>query len=49
MSTAPSTSHAQVALALTEANGFNFDYAQAARPIQLFASDAGYGWVSHLS
>lgn len=49
VSTAPSTSHAQVALALTEANGFNFEYAVEPRATQLYVWDPGYGWISHLS
>src|SRR5262245_30732205 len=48
-STAPSTSHAQVALALTEARGFEFGYALEPRAVQLYVRDPGYGFVSHVS
>jgi len=48
-STAASTSHAQVALALTEASGFEFGYALEPRAVQLYVRDPGYGFVSHVS
>ena len=48
-STAPSTSHAQVALALTETRGFDFAYVLEPRAIQLYVRDPGYGFVSHVS
>lgn len=47
--TAPSTSHAQVALTLTETRGFDFTYAIEPRAVQLYVWDPGYGLVSHVS
>jgi Icc protein len=47
--TAPSASHAQVALALTETSGFDFRYALEPRAVQLFLRDPGYGFLSHIS
>ncbi len=47
--TAPSTSHAQVALDLTEASGFDFTYAVEPRGIQLYLHDPEYGILSHFS
>ncbi len=47
--TAASTSHAQVALALTETSGFDFRYALEPRAVQLFLRDPGYGFLSHIS
>jgi 3',5'-cyclic AMP phosphodiesterase CpdA len=47
--TAPSTSHAQVALALSEAESFGFAYAIEPRAVQLYLEDPGYGMLSHTS
>jgi 3',5'-cyclic AMP phosphodiesterase CpdA len=47
--TAPSTSHAQVALTLTETSGFDFGYAIEPRAVQLYLRDPGYGFLSHIS
>ena len=47
--TAPSTSHAQVALTLAETSGFDFGYALEPRAIQLYLRDPGYGFLSHIS
>lgn len=47
--TAPSTSHAQVALTLTEARGFDFAYSIEPRAVQLYVRDPGYGMLSHVS
>ena len=47
--TAPSTSHAQVALALTERQGFDFAYVLEPRAIQLYVRDPGYGFLAHIS
>jgi Icc protein len=47
--TAPSTSHAQVALALTERRGFDFAYVLEPRVVQLYVRDPGYGFLSHVS
>jgi 3',5'-cyclic AMP phosphodiesterase CpdA len=46
---APSTSHAQVALALGESNGFDFAYQIEPRAIQLYLQDPEYGILSHVS
>src|SRR5262249_55402478 len=46
---APSTSHAQVALRLSESNGFDFAYAIEPRAVQLYLQDPGYGILSHLT
>jgi 3',5'-cyclic AMP phosphodiesterase CpdA len=47
--TAPSTSHAQVALALAESNGFDFAYRIEPRAVQLYLRDPEYGILSHVS
>jgi hypothetical protein len=47
--TAPSTSHAQVALTLTETRGFDFAYALEPRAVQLYVRDPAYGFLSHVS
>jgi Icc protein len=47
--TAPSTSHAQVALALSEAGGFDFGYAVEPRAVPLYRWDPGYGVLAHQS
>jgi Icc protein len=47
--TAGSTSHAQVALALTETSGFDFRYAMEPRSVQLYLRDPDYGLLSHVS
>jgi len=47
--TATSTSHAQVALTLTETSGFDFRFALEPRAVQLFLRDPGYGFLSHVS
>jgi 3',5'-cyclic-AMP phosphodiesterase len=47
--TAPSTSHAQVALRLSGSNGFDFAYAIEPRAVPLYVQDPGYGILSHLS
>lgn len=47
--TAPSVSHAQVALTLSEISGFDFSYALEPRAVQLYVRDPGYGFVSHVS
>jgi hypothetical protein len=47
--TAGSTSHAQVALALTEKTGFDFRYALEPRTVQLLLRDPEYGFLSHVS
>jgi 3',5'-cyclic AMP phosphodiesterase CpdA len=47
--TAPSTSHAQVALALGESNGFDCAYQIEPRAVQLYLQDPEYGILSHVS
>ena len=47
--TAPSVSHAQVALDLSEASGFDIAYAVEPRAVQLHLRDPQYGFVSHTS
>jgi 3',5'-cyclic AMP phosphodiesterase CpdA len=47
--TAPSTSHAQVALTLTETSGFDYRFAIEPRAVQLYVRDPGYGFLSHVS
>src|SRR5262249_46359092 len=48
-STAPSTPHAQVAPALTEASGFEVRDALGPPAGQLYVRDPGYGFVCHVS
>ena len=47
--TAPSVSHAQVALDLSETSGFDIAYAVEPRAVQLHVRDPQYGFVSHTS
>ncbi len=47
--TAPSVSHAQVALDLSEASGFDIAYAVEPRAVQLYLRDPQYGFLSHTS
>jgi 3',5'-cyclic AMP phosphodiesterase CpdA len=47
--TAPSVSHAQVVLDLSEASGFDIAYAVEPRVVQLYLRDPQYGFVSHVS
>lgn len=47
--TAPSTSQAELALALSEADGYDFGYVMEPQAVQLYVRDPGYGFLSHLS
>ena len=47
--TAPSVSHAQVALDLSETSGFDIAYAVEPRAVQLYLRDPRYGFLSHTS
>lgn len=47
--TAPSVSHAQGALDLSETSGFDLVYAVEPRAVQLYLRDPGHGFVSHTS